>query len=86
MKKSLVLFSVVPFLAGCVSGSSYVNNIDSKGFEVPSNMKQGKACNYFGIFGTSTIKAAAENGNIKTIKYVDHSANPFRVCYHVYGY
>lgn len=85
MKKGLVLASAL-LLAGCMTGSNYVNNIDSKGFEVPSNMKQGKACNYLGIFGTSTIKAAAENGNIKTIKYVDHSANLIRVCYSVYGY
>ena len=85
MKKSLVLLSVLPLLAGCISGSAYVNKIDSKGFNLSSNYKRGQACNYFYLFGTSTIKAAAENGNIKNVKYVEQSANPFIHCYIVYG-
>ena len=84
MKKSLLLLPVL-LTTGCLTSSAYVNKIDSTGLDVKGNYKSGKACTYFNIFGDRTIKAAAENGNIRSVKYVEESANPFRACYTVYG-
>ena len=85
--KNLVLASAVAIsFSACVSSSNYVNSIGKEGLELNKNMKQGSSCIWLGVFGSATIKAAAEDGNITNVKYAESSFNPIRACQVVYGY
>lgn len=92
MKKNIAVMSgvlaVIVLLSGCATmypvGSLYT------GVKIPNNMGAGKdvsytkigkssACSILSLIatGNASLEKAIQNGGIKTVKYVDYSADNF---------